>query len=90
MHLQVFVAGATGQTGARVVQALRAQNISVVAGVRDLKKASAAGFDQDSGITVKLADVTKPPECAPRPSRPYNARCLHECGHMHGSKCSVP
>jgi hypothetical protein len=31
--------------------------------VQSDKKAKEAGFDTASGVTVKVADVTKPPEC---------------------------
>ena len=38
------MAGATGATGRRVVQALRTRGIDVRAGIRDLKKAEAMGI----------------------------------------------
>ncbi|KAL3146614.1 hypothetical protein ABBQ32_000846 [Trebouxia sp. C0010 RCD-2024] len=52
----VFVAGATGNTGKRVVQQLSGKGIKVLAGTRDPKKAEGLGW----GDTVKLvtADVT--------------------------------
>ncbi|KAL3149793.1 hypothetical protein ABBQ38_013619 [Trebouxia sp. C0009 RCD-2024] len=52
----VFVAGATGNTGKRVVQQLSSKGIKVLAGTRDPKKAEGLGW----GDTVKLvtADVT--------------------------------
>lgn len=41
----VFVAGATGQTGSRVVAELRRRGYTVIAGVRSPAKATALGFD---------------------------------------------
>ena len=59
---KVFVAGATGQTGRRVVEQLRAKGIAVRAGVRDIKKAQSLGlgFTRDGAPTVDLVkfDVT--------------------------------
>lgn len=56
----VFVAGATGQTGRRVVQQLRAAGYKVRAGVRDLRKAQSLGFALDpAGIELVTADVVK-------------------------------
>lgn len=54
----VFVAGATGQTGRRVVQQLLASGVSVVAGVRDVAKAKKLGLDK--GARVVKIDVTEP------------------------------
>ncbi|KAI8476043.1 MAG: hypothetical protein J3K34DRAFT_477309 [Monoraphidium minutum] len=65
---KVFVVGATGQTGRRVVQELRAAGFQVRAGVRDLKKAQALGFALDpEGIELVQLDVVKqgPGELAP-------------------------
>ncbi|GIL89556.1 hypothetical protein Vretimale_1887 [Volvox reticuliferus] len=55
----VFVAGATGNTGRRVVQQLRQAGLSVRAGVRSTEKAMALGFGADPGIKIVEADVTK-------------------------------
>jgi NAD(P)-dependent dehydrogenase (short-subunit alcohol dehydrogenase family) len=65
--LQVFVAGATGQTGRRVVEQLRRKGINVRAGVRDLKKAQSLGLAVPGGSSagsVELVefDVTAPQE----------------------------
>ena len=54
---KVFVAGATGQTGRRVVSQLRAAGIAVRAGARDLKKADSLGF-RAAGAEIVRADVT--------------------------------
>lgn len=54
---QVFVAGATGNTGRRVVQQLRSKGYRVRAGVRDLKKAQSLGFQLDPMIELVQADV---------------------------------
>lgn len=60
---QVFVAGATGNTGRRVVQQLSQQGFTVLAGTRDEKKAQSLGFSQDKNIqTVKFNLFD--PECA--------------------------
>ncbi|GBF98458.1 hypothetical protein Rsub_11103 [Raphidocelis subcapitata] len=56
---KVFVAGATGQTGRRVVQQLRAAGIQVRAGVRDTRKAQSLGFAFDQGIELVACDVVK-------------------------------
>ncbi|KXZ53376.1 hypothetical protein GPECTOR_7g1272 [Gonium pectorale] len=55
----VFVAGATGKTGRRVVQQLRAAGFAVRAGVRTRSKALELGLAADPGVTVVEADVTK-------------------------------
>ncbi|GIL42292.1 hypothetical protein Vafri_311 [Volvox africanus] len=55
----VFVAGATGNTGRRVVQQLRQAGLYVRAGVRSTEKAVALGFGADPGIKIVEADVTK-------------------------------
>eukprot|EP00959_Pyramimonas_sp_CCMP1952_P341160 7146744-Pyramimonas_sp.AAC.1 len=59
---KVFVAGATGQTGRRVVEQLRARGIAVRAGVRDIKKAESLGlaFAREGSPPVELVkfDVT--------------------------------
>lgn len=62
---QVFVAGATGATGRRVVQQLRAKGYRVRAGVRDLKKAQSLGFALDPAIELVKADVLEGPGCVP-------------------------
>jgi len=54
----VFVAGATGNTGRRVVAALRSKGYAVRAGVRDLKKAQGLGLASE-GVTLVQADVLK-------------------------------
>lgn len=65
--MQVFVAGATGQTGRRVVEQLRRKGINVRAGVRDVKKAQSLGLAVPGGSStgsVELVqfDVTAPQE----------------------------
>lgn len=55
----VFVAGATGQTGSRVVAELRRRGYPVIAGVRSPAKAASLGFDRDPGIRIVRADVTE-------------------------------
>jgi nucleoside-diphosphate-sugar epimerase len=54
----VFVAGATGETGARVVRALVAAGYAVRAGVRNRAKADALGLTRLAGVTVVDADLT--------------------------------
>ncbi|DBB06761.1 TPA: hypothetical protein ACH3X3_009428 [Trebouxia sp. C0006] len=52
----VFVAGATGNTGKRVVQQLSAKGIQVLAGTRDPKKAEGLGWN--NSVKLVSADVT--------------------------------
>jgi len=57
---KVFVVGATGQTGRRVVQQLRAAGLRVRAGVRDVRKAQSLGFALDpAGIELVACDVVE-------------------------------
>ncbi len=53
--MKAFVAGATGETGRRIVQELRARNISVRALVRDIQKAKTILPDE---VELVEADVT--------------------------------
>lgn len=53
--MKVFVAGATGETGRRIVQELRGRNISVRALVRDIQKAKTILPDE---VELVEADVT--------------------------------
>ncbi len=53
--MKAFVAGATGETGRRIVQELRARDISVRALVRDIQKAKTILPD---GVELVEADVT--------------------------------
>ena len=55
---KVFVAGATGATGRRVVMQLRAAGVAVRAGARDVKKAQGLGLAL-SGAELVHADVTE-------------------------------
>lgn len=52
----IFVAGATGNTGKRVVQQLSAKGIKVLAGTRDPKKAEGLGWNES--VKLVSADVT--------------------------------
>ncbi|CAM6026908.1 unnamed protein product [Sphagnum balticum] len=54
----VFVAGATGSTGKRIVKELLSKGFQVRAGVRDLQKAKAALPSSDN-LEFVLADVTQ-------------------------------
>jgi uncharacterized protein YbjT (DUF2867 family) len=54
----VFVAGATGGTGKRIVKELLSKGFQVRAGVRDLQKAKAALPSSDN-LEFVLADVTQ-------------------------------
>lgn len=59
------MAGATGQTGRRVVEQLRRKGINVRAGVRDVKKAQSLGLAVPGGsstgsVTLVEFDVTAP------------------------------
>ncbi|XP_021763928.1 uncharacterized protein At2g34460, chloroplastic-like [Chenopodium quinoa] len=55
---KIFVAGATGSTGKRIVEQLLAKGYSVKAGVRDIEKAKTA-FSTNSALQIVKADVTE-------------------------------
>lgn len=57
--MRVLVAGATGQTGKRIVQQLLAQNFEVKALVRDREKAQAE-LPAADGLEISVGDVLKP------------------------------
>ncbi|CAA7013756.1 unnamed protein product [Microthlaspi erraticum] len=58
---KVFVAGATGKTGKRIVEQLLSRGFAVKAGVRDLDKAKSS-FKPDPSLHIVRADVTEGPE----------------------------
>lgn len=55
---KVFVAGATGQTGIRIVKELIAQGFKVRAGVRDIESAKSI-IPRDADVELVQADVTE-------------------------------
>ncbi|CAL5223340.1 g5842 [Coccomyxa viridis] len=55
----VFVAGASGSTGIRVVRELRKRGFTVRAAVRDVEKAREKGVQVDGGVELVTADVTQ-------------------------------
>ncbi|KAK9153280.1 hypothetical protein Sjap_000760 [Stephania japonica] len=55
---KVFVAGATGGTGRRVVEKLLESGFAVKAGVRDVEKARAS-FDENPCLEIVRAEVTE-------------------------------
>ncbi|KAM1350794.1 hypothetical protein ACFXTH_004638 [Malus domestica] len=55
---KVFVAGATGNTGKRIVEQLLAKGFSVKAGVRNLEKAKASLPSDNAALQIVKADVT--------------------------------
>ena len=55
----MFVVGATGETGRRVVAQLRAAGYAVRAGVRDVRKAQSLGLALLPGVELVHADVTE-------------------------------
>ncbi|CAK0784887.1 hypothetical protein CVIRNUC_008092 [Coccomyxa viridis] len=55
----VFVAGASGSTGKKVVRELRERGFAVRAGVRDVSKAKAGGVQLDDKVELVEADVTQ-------------------------------
>ncbi|KAK4745392.1 hypothetical protein SAY87_011704 [Trapa incisa] len=59
---KVFVAGATGSTGKRIVDQLLARGFAVKAGVRDLEKAKPAFFGDNPSLQIVKADVTEGPD----------------------------
>ncbi|OVA07252.1 hypothetical protein BVC80_8507g11 [Macleaya cordata] len=55
---KIFVAGATGNTGKRIVEQLLAKGFSVKAGVRDVEKAKSS-FSENPSLQIVKADVTE-------------------------------
>ncbi|XP_071720319.1 uncharacterized protein At2g34460, chloroplastic [Rutidosis leptorrhynchoides] len=55
---KIFVAGATGKTGKRIVEQLLAKGFAVKAGVRDAEKAKSIFPNQDQDLQFVKADVT--------------------------------
>ncbi|CAH8264713.1 unnamed protein product [Arabidopsis lyrata] len=58
---KVFVAGATGKTGKRIVEQLLSRGFAVKAGVRDVEKAKTS-FKDDPSLQIVRADVTEGPD----------------------------
>ncbi|CAH2079324.1 unnamed protein product, partial [Thlaspi arvense] len=58
---KVFVAGATGKTGKRIVKQLLSHGFAVKAGVRDVEKAKTS-YKDDPSLQFVRADVTEGPE----------------------------
>lgn len=58
---KIFVAGATGNTGKRIVEQLLARGFFVKAGVRDPEKAKSA-FSSNPALQIVKADVTEGPD----------------------------
>ncbi|KAA8514949.1 hypothetical protein F0562_018264 [Nyssa sinensis] len=56
---KIFVAGATGSTGKRIVQQLLAKGFAVKAGVRDIDKAKSSFSDNNPDLQIVKADVTE-------------------------------
>uniref|UniRef100_A0A2P2JL69 Uncharacterized protein MANES_17G068500 n=1 Tax=Rhizophora mucronata TaxID=61149 RepID=A0A2P2JL69_RHIMU len=56
---KIFVAGATGSTGKRIVEQLLAKGFEVKAGVRDLDKTKSALFRDNPSLQIVKADVTE-------------------------------
>ncbi|XP_039007660.1 uncharacterized protein At2g34460, chloroplastic-like [Hibiscus syriacus] len=56
---KIFVAGATGNTGKRVVEQLLSKGFSVKAGVRDLEKAKTSLSIDTPSLQIVQADVTE-------------------------------
>ncbi|CAK7350240.1 unnamed protein product [Dovyalis caffra] len=55
---KIFVAGATGSTGKRIVEQLLAKGFEVKAGVRDLDKAKTSLSENNPSLQIVKADVT--------------------------------
>ncbi|KAH6790230.1 Rossmann-fold superfamily protein [Perilla frutescens var. frutescens] len=55
----IFVAGATGSTGKRIVEQLLAKGFAVKAGVRDLEKAKSTFPGNNPDLQIVKADVTE-------------------------------
>ncbi|XP_073030561.1 uncharacterized protein At2g34460, chloroplastic-like isoform X1 [Primulina eburnea] len=56
---KIFVAGATGSTGKRIVEKLLAKSFSVKAGVRDVEKAKSTFPGNNADLQIVNADVTE-------------------------------
>lgn len=56
---KIFVAGATGSTGKRIVRELLSREFEVKAGVRDLDKAKTVLSDDNPALQIVKADVTE-------------------------------
>ncbi|KAF5475168.1 hypothetical protein F2P56_007003 [Juglans regia] len=56
---KIFVAGATGSTGKRIVEQLLAKGFQVKAGVRDLEKAKNMLSHDNPALQIVKADVTE-------------------------------
>ncbi|PRQ29418.1 putative NAD(P)-binding domain-containing protein [Rosa chinensis] len=56
---KIFVAGATGSTGKRIVEQLLARGYGVKAGVRDLEKAKTSLPSNNPALEIVKADVTE-------------------------------
>ncbi|GKU92539.1 hypothetical protein SLEP1_g6252 [Rubroshorea leprosula] len=56
---KIFVAGATGSTGKRIVEQLLAKGFAVKAGVRDLEKAKTSLSKENPSLEIVKADVTE-------------------------------
>ncbi|XP_027346866.1 uncharacterized protein At2g34460, chloroplastic isoform X2 [Abrus precatorius] len=56
---KIFVAGATGSTGKRIVEQLLAKGFAVKAGVRDLDKAKTTLSSANPSLQIVKADVTE-------------------------------
>ncbi|XP_057416289.1 uncharacterized protein At2g34460, chloroplastic [Lotus japonicus] len=56
---KIFVAGATGSTGKRIVEQLLAKGFAVKAGVRDLDKGRSALSSTNPSLQIVKADVTE-------------------------------
>ncbi|XP_073307331.1 uncharacterized protein At2g34460, chloroplastic-like isoform X1 [Primulina huaijiensis] len=56
---KIFVAGATGSTGKRIVEQLLAKGFSVKAGVRDVEKAKSTFPGNNADLQIVNADVTE-------------------------------
>ncbi|XP_038881265.1 uncharacterized protein At2g34460, chloroplastic [Benincasa hispida] len=59
MKRKIFVAGATGSTGKRIVEQLLARGFAVKAGVRDVSKAKTTLSPGNSALQIVKADVTE-------------------------------
>ncbi|KAB1221353.1 hypothetical protein CJ030_MR2G005406 [Morella rubra] len=56
---KIFVAGATGSTGKRIVEQLLAKGFQVKAGVRDVEKAKTMLSHDNPALQIVKADVTE-------------------------------
>ncbi|VVB02052.1 unnamed protein product [Arabis nemorensis] len=86
---KVFVAGATGKTGKRIVEQLLSRGFAVKAGVRDVDKAKTS-FKDDPSLQFVRADVTEGPEKLAEAIGDDSQAVICASGFRHGFDLFAP